>query len=90
MANLEKFMDNIAHDEDLLNLCRIIAKDPSVTTKILSEQLHIPLRTIERKIKYLKDNGVLQHNGAKKNGGYAFSPSVSPTVLNWLTGEHNN
>lgn len=90
MANLEKFMDNIAHDEDLLNLCRIIAKDPSVTTKSLSEQLHIPLRTIERKIKYLKDNGVLQHNGAKKNGGYAFSPSVSPTVLNWLTGEHNN
>lgn len=90
MANLEKFMDNIAHDEDLLNLCRIIAKDPSVTTKSLSEQSHIPLRTIERKIKYLKDNGVLQHNGAKKNGGYAFSPSVSPTVLNWLTGEHNN
>ncbi len=90
MANLEKFMDNIAHDEDLLNLCRIIAKEPSVTTKSLSEQLHIPLRTIERKIKYLKDNGVLQHNGAKKNGGYAFSPSVSPTVLNWLTGEHNN
>lgn len=90
MANLEKFMDNIAHDEDLLNLCRIIAKDPSVTTKSLSEQLHIPLRTIERKIKYLKDNGVLQHNGAKKNGGYAFSPSVSPIVLNWLTGEHNN
>lgn len=90
MANLEKFMDNIAHDEDLLNLCRIIAKDPSVTTKSLSEQLHIPLRTIERKIKYLKDNGVLQHNGAKKNGGYAFSPSVSPTVLNWFTGEHNN
>lgn len=90
MANLEEFMDNIAHDEDLLNLCRIIAKDPSVTTKSLSEQLHIPLRTIERKIKYLKDNGVLQHNGAKKNGRYAFSPSVSPTVLNWLTGEHNN
>lgn len=90
MANLEEFMDNIAHDEDLLNLCRIIAKDTSVTTKSLSEQLHIPLRTIERKIKYLKDNGVLQHNGAKKNGGYAFSPSVSPTVLNWLTGEHNN
>lgn len=90
MANLEEFMDNIAHDEDLLNLCRIIAKDPSVTTKSLSEQLHIPLRTIERKIKYLKDNGVLQHNGAKKNGGYAFSPSVFPIVLNWLTGEHNN
>lgn len=90
MANLEKFMDNIAHDEDLLNLCRIIAKEPSVTTKSLSEQLQVPLRTIERKIKYLKDKGIILHNGAKKNGEYVFSPSVSPTVLNWLTGEHNN
>lgn len=87
-ANLEEFMDIIAHNEDFLNLCRIIAKEPSVTTKSLSEQLQVPLRTIERKIKYLKDKGIILHNGAKKNGEYVFSPSISPSVLNWLASEY--
>ena len=87
MDNLEKFMVNIAHDEDLLKLCRIIAKDPSITTKSLSEQLEVPLRTIERKIKYLKDKGILQHSGAKKKGEYVFAPSIPEEVINWLTSD---
>ena len=89
-ANLEEFMDIIAHNEDFLNLCRIIAKEPSVTTKSLSEQLQVPHRTIERKIKYLKEKGIILHYGAKKNGEYVFSPSISPSVLNWLAGEHKS
>ena len=89
-ADLEEFMDSIAHNEDLLNICRIIAKDPSVTMKSLSDQLGVSLKTIERRIKILKDKDVLQHSGAKKNGGYVFSPSSSPSVLSWLAGEHKS
>ena len=87
MANLEEFMDNIAHNEDLLILCQIIAKDPSVTMKSLSDQLGVSLKTVERRIKILKDKGILQHSGAKKNGEYVFAPSISVDVLNCLTSD---
>lgn len=89
-SNLEEFMDNIAHDENLFNLCYIIAKEPSVTTKSLSEKLQVPLRTIERKIKYLKDKDVIQHSGAKKKGEYVFAPSISADVINWLTSDERS
>ena len=80
-------MDNIAHNEDLLILCQIIAKDPSVTMKSLSDQLGVSLKTVERRIKILKDKGILQHSGAKKNGEYVFAPSISVDVLNCLTSD---
>ena len=80
-------MDNIAHNEDLLILCQIIAKDPSVTMKNLSDQLGVSLKTVERRIKILKDKGILQHSGAKKNGEYVFAPSISVDVLNCLTSD---
>lgn len=86
-ANLEEFMDSIAHNEDLLILCQIIAKDPSMTMKSLSDQLGVSLKTVERRIKILKDKGILQHNGAKKNGEYVFAPSISVDVLNCLTSD---
>lgn len=86
-TNLEEFMDKIAHNEDLLILCQIIAKDPSVTMKSLSDQLGISLKTVERRIKILKDKGILQHSGAKKNGEYVFAPSISVDVLNCLTSD---
>ena len=77
-------MDNIAHNEDLLILCQIIAKDPSVTMKSLSDQLGVSLKTVERRIKILKDKGILQHSGAKKNGEYVFAPSITESIINWL------
>ena len=83
-TNLEEFMDKIAHNEDLLILCQIIAKDPSVTMKSLSDQLGVSLKTVERRIKILKDKGVLQHSGAKKNGEYVFAPSITESIINWL------
>lgn len=86
-ANLEEFMDSIAHNEDLLILCQIIAKDPSVTMKSLSDQLGVSLKTVERRIKILKDKSILQHSGAKKNGEYVFAPSISVDVLNCLTSD---
>ena len=84
-TNLGEFLTNIENNEELLTLCRIIAKEPSVTMKSLSDQLGVSLKTVERRIKFLKEKGILQHCGAKKNGEYVFSPSISDSVINWLT-----
>lgn len=84
-TNLEEFLANIENNEELLSLCRIIAKEPSVTMKSLSDQLKVSLKTVERRLKILKNKGILLHCGAKKNGEYVFSPSISDSVINWLT-----
>ena len=84
-ACLEDFLNNREHNEELLALCRMIAKNPSVTMKSLSDQLGVSLKTIERRIKNLKDKGILQHSGAKKNGEYVFASSIPGSVINWLT-----
>ena len=84
-ACLEDFLNNIEHNEELLALCRMIAKNPSITMKSLSDQLGVSLKTIERRIKNLKDKGILQHSGAKKNGEYVFASSIPGSVINWLT-----
>ncbi len=84
-ACLEDFLNNIEHNEELLALCRMIAKNPSVTMKSLSDQLGVSLKTIERRIKNLKDKGILQHSGAKKNGEYVFAPTIPQSIINWLT-----
>lgn len=83
-ADLGVFLSSIAYNEELLSICRMIAKDPSITMKNMSEQLQVSLKTIERKIKYLKDKGILQHSGAKKNGEYVFTSSISSVVTRWL------
>lgn len=33
--------------------------------------LNIPLRTMARKLKQLKEKGIIEFTGAPKNGGYA-------------------
>lgn len=85
MNNLEEFLTKIENNEELLTLCRIIAKEPSVTMKNLSDQLQVSPKTVERRLKILKDKGILKHCGAKKNGAYVFTPSIPDSVINWLT-----
>lgn len=83
-TDLEEFFNLMSHNDDLKTICIMIANDPSVTIKTLSETLHVSTKTIERKIKILKDKGILQHNGAKKNGEYVFSPIISAADIKWL------
>ena len=84
---LEEFLSLIDHNKDLENLCRMIAKEPAITMKSMSNLLQVSLKTIERRIKILKEKGILQHNGAKKNGEYVFAPSISDSIINWLAVE---
>lgn len=82
--DLEEFKEIIAKDEDLLQLCKQLAVNQSINMKKFSETKGVSLRTIERKMQYLKENNVIQHEGARKNGNYAFTPFLSEEVMAWL------
>lgn len=82
--DLEEFKEIIAKDEDLLQLCKQLAVNQSINMKKFSETKGVSLRTIERKMQYLKENNVIQHEGARKNGNYAFTPYLSEEVMAWL------
>ena len=45
-----------------------IQKDPTVTRKIISENLGISLRTVDRAISELVANSIIERQGSKKSG----------------------
>ena len=47
-----------------------INKNEGIQAKVLSERLSMPLRTIERYIKKLGNEGKIVRKGSKKTGGY--------------------
>lgn len=51
-----------------LKIIAILKKNPYCTIKNLSESLEINHSTVERNIKKLKDNGIIQRIGARKDG----------------------
>jgi predicted transcriptional regulator len=83
-VNLEEFNQIIAKDEDLLQLCKQLATNQAIDIKKISNAKGVSNRTIERKIQYLKENNIIQHEGARKNGNYAFTPFVSEEIKDWL------
>ena len=83
-VGLEEFLSIIDKSDELKDICRMIAKEPGITRKAMSVQLQVSLKTIDRKISFLKGKGIIQHSGAKKNGEYVISPQVTEEVKNWL------
>ena len=51
-------------------LLNFIGKNPNQRAKQISKNLNIPLRTVERYIKQLKDEGKIEFRGSPKTGGY--------------------
>lgn len=51
-------------------IIHLLATHPYLTHNALSEELHIPLRTIQRIMRKLIEKGYIQRVGAKKNGYY--------------------
>jgi DNA-binding Lrp family transcriptional regulator len=49
-------------------LLTAIANNPTITYDKLSELLGIPRKTVSRDIKKLQDSGLIEREGAKKNG----------------------
>ncbi|MCG6534274.1 MAG: winged helix-turn-helix domain-containing protein, partial [Syntrophales bacterium LBB04] len=63
--------------EGVKKLLACIQGNPGLRIPELSEKLHAPAKTIERWIKYLRDEGSIVFKGASKTGGY-FVKEVSP------------
>ena len=53
-----------------LNLLQLIQSQPGLKTTELVSQTGKPQRTIERWLKQLKDNQLIEFRGAPKTGGY--------------------
>ncbi len=48
----------------------VIKKTPNLKAKQIAERLNIPLRTVERELKRLKEKGKIAFKCAPKTGGY--------------------
>lgn len=57
-------------NEGLKSILEYISENPGLNAITLSEKLQIPLSTIERKLKVLKNKNYIIFRGAKKTGGY--------------------
>ena len=52
---------------DYLQEVKNILKDTNVE---ISNKSNIPLRTVQRQVKELKDKNLIEYKGSKKTGGY--------------------
>lgn len=83
-VNLEEFLAIIAGDKDMISICSRIIFFPFSNAKDIAANTQISYRTVEKKLQYLKENNIIQYEGARKNGNYAFTPYVSDEVKAWL------
>lgn len=82
--DLESFQGIVGTDKDLKIICQMVAKDPSTNMKKMAEQLGVSQRTVERKMKQLKELNIIQHEGARKTGGYSLNPNITEEAKEWL------
>lgn len=82
--DLESFQGIVSTDNDLKIICQTVAKDPSTNMKKMAEQLGVSQRTVERKMKQLKELNIIQHEGARKTGGYSLNPNITEEAKEWL------
>lgn len=52
------------------SLLEYIMKNPNLKANNISDNMNIPLRTIQRALKQLKDEDKIEFNGSPKTGGY--------------------
>ena len=57
-------------NEGIKSLLNLINENPGENAIKLSEKINVPLKTIERWLKLLKNRNLVEHRGSKKTGGY--------------------
>jgi len=60
--------DNVGINEIQTKIISLIMENPSITIPVLAEKVGIANRTVERNLKFLKDNGIIEREGAKRRG----------------------
>ncbi len=59
---------NVGINEVQTKILALIRENPSVTIPELAEKVGIVNRSVERNLKFLKDNGIIEREGTKKKG----------------------
>ena len=62
--------DNGGVNGGVNELYNFIKQNPNLKANKISESLNIPLRTVERYLKQLKDENKIEFKGSPKTGGY--------------------
>lgn len=60
--------------EGVKNLLNLIKQNPGLRTTQIEEQLNVPVKTLERWLKQLKNQNKIVFKGAPKTGGYYAKP----------------
>jgi predicted HTH transcriptional regulator len=59
-------------DEQIKAICKLLSAYPKTTYPEISEKLKIGYVTVSKRIKELKENGVLFRQGSKKTGEWVY------------------
>ena len=78
MAHFEGVIEGVGKDikEKLASILCILNNQPGLRTTMLSSKTDIPVKSVERYVKRLKDAGLIKYSGSSKSGGYFLSDSL--------------
>lgn len=57
-------------NEGIKQMLALITERPGINIPDISQRLKIPPKTLERWLKQLKDQRVIEHRGSRRTGGY--------------------
>jgi ATP-dependent DNA helicase RecG len=57
-------------NEGLKSLLAMIQSNPGWNAVVISTESAVPFKTIERRLKQLREKGLIEFRGSKKTGGY--------------------
>ena len=74
---IEGVIEGVGKDikEKLASILCILNEQPGLRTTMLSSKTDIPVKSVERYVKRLKDVGLIKYSGSSKSGGYFLSDS---------------
>ena len=75
---IEGVIEGVGKDikEKLASILCVLHEQPGLRTTMLSNKTDIPVKSIERYVKRLKDAGLIKYSGSSKSGGYFLSDTI--------------
>ena len=75
---IEGVIEGVGKDikEKLASILCVLNNQPGLRTTMLSSKTDIPVKSVERYVKRLKDVGLIKYSGSSKSGGYFLSDSI--------------
>ena len=64
-----------------VNLIQALTEHPSCKSSDLTDHIHISRSTLNRILKQLRDEGLIQYSGSKKTGGYWVKEVATKTPI---------